>query len=147
MTPNPVSIDQHATVGEAAALLTRAGIGAAPVVGAAGRPVGVVSWADIARHERETACRRSAHDRPGRDRPARPPATALGRRFLWELAAGTEVRAIMTPYALCVQPDTPLVKVVEAMLARHTHRLFVVNEGGILVGTICTLDVLRQLRR
>ncbi len=147
MAPNPVSIDQRATVGDAAALLTRAGVGAAPVVSTAGRPVGVVGWADIARHEQETARRLSAQDRHGRGRPARPPATALGRHFLWELAAGANVREIMTPYALCVQPDTPLVKVVEVMLARHTYRLFVADEDGILVGAVCALDVLRQLRR
>jgi CBS-domain-containing membrane protein len=71
----------------------------------------------------------------------------MGRRFLWELAGSAEVRAVMTPYALCVRPDTPLVKVVEAVLARHTHRLFVVDEDGTLVGAVCALGVLRQLRQ
>jgi CBS-domain-containing membrane protein len=106
-----------------------------------------VDWSDLVRHERKAARRLSAHDCYGRDQPARHPATDLGRRFLWELAGSAEVRAVMTPYALCVQPDTPLVKVVEAMLAQHTHRLFVVDECGILVGAVCALDVLRQLRR
>jgi CBS domain-containing protein len=50
MSPHPLSITDEASVGEAAAFLTRKRIGAAPVIDAAGRPVGVISLSDIARH-------------------------------------------------------------------------------------------------
>jgi CBS domain-containing protein len=43
MTPNPVSISEHALVREAAAVLTDREIGAVTVISEAGRPVGVLS--------------------------------------------------------------------------------------------------------
>src|SRR5262245_30181804 len=52
MTPNPVSIGQDATVKEAAAFLTDRGFSAAPVIDNAGRPVGVLSRADIVVYHR-----------------------------------------------------------------------------------------------
>src|SRR5947209_3051716 len=76
MTPNPVSIRADATVTEAIALLADKGFSAAPVIDAAGQPVGVVSRTDILLHERE----QSPHTR--------------GRR---ELEAPAQVQDIMTP--------------------------------------------------
>ena len=55
MTPNPVSIREELTVHEAVVFLTERRISAAPVINEAGRPVGVVSEADILRHDREHA--------------------------------------------------------------------------------------------
>src|SRR5262245_20318077 len=55
MTANPVSIDQHATLHEAAAVLTDKEINALPVIDDAGRPIGVLSRADLVRHDRERA--------------------------------------------------------------------------------------------
>src|SRR5262245_39936374 len=55
MPPNPVSIRTGATVQEAVAFLTDRGFSAAPVIDAAGRPVGVLSRADIVVHDRERA--------------------------------------------------------------------------------------------
>jgi len=53
MTPNPVSIRDGATVREAISLLADRGFSAAPVIDHAGRPVGVLSRADIVVHDRE----------------------------------------------------------------------------------------------
>jgi predicted transcriptional regulator len=57
MTSNPVSIREELTVHEAVVFLTERKISAAPVINQAGRPVGVVSEADILRHDREHAKR------------------------------------------------------------------------------------------
>src|SRR5437868_3767311 len=55
MTPNPVSIRDTATLAEAVSLLTDKGISGAPVIDDAGRPVGVLSRADIVAHDRQLA--------------------------------------------------------------------------------------------
>jgi CBS domain-containing protein len=52
MTPNPVSISENATTKEAGAVLTAREISAAAVINEAGRPLGVLSRADLVRHER-----------------------------------------------------------------------------------------------
>ena len=54
MTRHPLSINEGATLREAATFLTENGISAAPVINQAGRPVGVLSLADIVRLARDT---------------------------------------------------------------------------------------------
>jgi CBS domain-containing protein len=131
MTPNPVSIRDSATIVEAVSLLTNKGISGAPVIDDSGRPVGVLSRADIVAHDR--------------NRAALPSAGAAGGA-----AAGSSglarVRDLMTPAVFSVIPETPASKVVREMLALQVHRLFVVDKSGVLVGVISAPDVLRHLQ-
>src|SRR5438067_13699053 len=55
MTPNPISLEAEAFIGEAIALLIDRGISAAPVIDEAGRPIGVLSRSDVLVHDRERA--------------------------------------------------------------------------------------------
>jgi CBS-domain-containing membrane protein len=127
MTDNPVSLLATATVAEATALLTDRGISAAPVIDDSGRPVGVVTKADILIHDRElTRAPAVPHARSGVPDP-------------------TCVEEIMTPAVFSVTVDTPAANVVEQMLTLNVHQLFVVDQHGTLVGSISALDVLRNL--
>jgi CBS domain-containing protein len=148
MTPNPVSIDHTAKVQQAAAVLSERAISAAPVINEAGRPVGVVSRTDIVRiagGELGTArCALSCDDCGSFSslrRGARPE----------ELDPGScecpVVKEIMTPEFFAVGKGTSIVRVVEELLTRNVHRLFVVDDDGVLVGVVTALDVLRGLRR
>jgi CBS domain-containing protein len=51
MTPNPVSISEHAAIMDAASVLSNRDFSALAVINDAGRPVGVVSRTDIVRRE------------------------------------------------------------------------------------------------
>jgi CBS domain-containing protein len=51
----------------------------------------------------------------------------------------------MTPVVFSVSPKTPAHKVVEQIVDLKVHRLFVVDDDGILVGVISALDILRRL--
>ena len=134
MTPNPVSLRSAATVQEAVAMLTDRGFSAAPVIDEAGRPVGVVSRADIL-----------VHDRESHRAPSFPESRDIPEGFGVENCDPTVVGDIMTPGVFAVTLDTPAASVVEQMLALHVHQLFVVDADGLLVGVISTLDVLRHL--
>jgi CBS domain-containing protein len=125
MTPSPVSIRESATVREAIELLTRREISGAPVIDAAGRPVGVVSRGDILVHDREAVDYVGPADDDESD--------------------ATRVRDIMTPVVFAVSPDAPASRVVREMIELKVHRLFVVDDLGVLVGVITVLDVLRHL--
>jgi CBS domain-containing protein len=127
MTDNPVSLLATATVPEATALLTDRGYSAAPVIDDTGRPVGVVSKADILIHDREQ-CRSAAV----------PDGISAH-------ADTTRVEEIMTPAVFSVTTDTPAAKVIEQMVQLNVHQLFVVDDSGTLVGIITALDVLRNL--
>jgi CBS domain-containing protein len=121
MMSNPMSIRADATVREAIEVLTDHGFSAAPVIDEAGRPLGVISRADILVHDREKGAEQGAVDT-------------------------TPVRDIMTPAVFSVRPGTPAAGVIEQMVELKVHRLYVVEEDGTLVGVITTLDVLRHLR-
>jgi CBS domain-containing protein len=124
MTPNPVSIEDTAAVEEAIALLTDKGFSAAPVIDEAGHPVGVLSRTDLLTHECERI-RGGRHATAGGEDPFR-------------------VRDLMTPALFGVAPDTPAAELIEEMVARKVHQLFVVDADGVLVGVVTALDVLRQ---
>jgi CBS domain-containing protein len=147
MTPNPISVRASATIPEAIQLLTDKGYSAAPVIDQAGRPIGVLSRADILVHDREKAEYRPAipeyyepmdlgNRRGGTAREAYQPARA-------DQAC---VRDCMTPVVFSVKPETPARTVVRQMRELKVHRLFVVDDAGTLVGVISALDVLRHLR-
>jgi CBS domain-containing protein len=147
MTPNPVSLYREATVHEAATFLVDREISATPVIDEAGRPVGVLSRADIVRYERE----RVEHVVPVSELEEQQEmllstGEMLKPGFQLEVAERTRVGELMTPFILSVLPETPVVEVVAKMVAMKLHRLFVVDEAGVLVGIISTFDVLRKLR-
>jgi CBS-domain-containing membrane protein len=142
MTSRPVSLFAGATIREAVAFLTDKGISAAPVIDEAGRPVGVISRADLVRYDRERldyAPAKAPHFDPDEYFDKVPPG------FQVERPDATQVKDVMTPVVFSVVPSTSITNVVEEMLARRVHRLFVIDDGGVLVGVISTLDVLRKL--
>jgi CBS domain-containing protein len=147
MTTNPVSIAEGATIREAVALLTDRGFSAASVIDAAGRPVGVISRADILAHDAELMADTSAAaEYDSRSGLTAPSGESLRSGFQVERVDRTRVREIMTPVVLSVAPEAPAATVVVQMWALKVHRLFVVDRAGVLVGVISTVDVLRRLR-
>jgi CBS domain-containing protein len=141
MTPNPKSICQTATVREAAAFLSTCGIGSAPVVDDADRPVGVVSAIDIVNHFGQGAASQPGAPGRGPGRGEPPPREGAG-----QTAAGgaVSVRDTMTRAVFCVRPDTAAGNVIKKMLGWNLRRLFVVNEAASLTGGISSFDVLRR---
>src|SRR5262245_27057119 len=146
MTDTPVSVRDNAVLREAVVLLIDKGFSAAPVIDAAGRPVGVLSRSDVLVHDRERV--EYLERRPEYYHQAEL-TTAGGEKlkgFQVENVDRTRVRDVMTPAVFSVTPDTPAAKVVSEMLALRVHRLFVVDETGVLVGVISALDILKHLR-
>jgi CBS domain-containing protein len=146
MTPNPISVDEKATVREAVALLIDKGYTAAPVIDAAGRPVGVLSRTDILVHDRETFEHvPQAPEFYSRSELKASTGEPLGRGFQVEKVDRTRVRDLMTPAVFCVDPETPASKVIADLVGLNVHRLFVVDDAGVLVGVISSQDILRHL--
>jgi len=147
MMPNPVSVRADASVRELVMVLTDRGYSAAPVIDEAGRPVGVVSRTDVLIHDREKdGGRPGPHGDYEQSDLTTEAGEALGRGFQVEEVDQTCVRDIMTQAVFSVKPETPAGRVVEEMLALRVHRLFVVDGGGVLIGVISALDVLRHLQ-
>jgi CBS-domain-containing membrane protein len=134
MTPDPKSLRQDATVAEAAAFLSTRVFSTAPVIDEAGRPVGVISQADLLYHHGRKAVRLLAAPLGNVGTGAEPSDSA-------------PVQGVMTPAVFCVHTDTPAAKLVDKMLALNVRRLFVVDDAGVLVGVVSAFDVLRGLGR
>jgi CBS domain-containing protein len=146
MMPNPVSIRDNALLKEALVLLTTKGFSAAPVIDAAGRPVGVLSRSDIIVHDREKVDYVPSSEFFHNEEVRTADGEKLGHGFQVENVDKTRVRDLMTPAVFSVSPGTPAAKVINEMLGLHVHRLFVVDDNGVLIGVISALDVLRHLR-
>ena len=133
MTPNPISLDAGETFKEAVAFLADKGYSAAPVIDEAGLPVGVLSRSDILVHDRETVAYARLPSYYAEEEPVLPSGEPLGSGFQVEVIDQTLVRDLMTPVVFAVAPDTPAPHVVREMLKLKVHRLFVVDDGGVLV--------------
>ena len=108
MTPNPVSISASAALKEAIAFLTDKGFSAAPVIDAAGRPVGVLSRTDLLVHDREKVEHaRRVPEYYRRTDLHEPAGASLPDGFQVEIADPTRVSDIMTPVVFTVLLDTP----------------------------------------
>jgi len=137
MAPDPISIRAEASAAEALTLFTEKGVHAAPVIDEAGRPIGVLSRSDLLIHQCE-------HEKTNAGKPDyffAPTFEPSPRK-----AGKTTAADLMTPAVFAVSPETPVRRVVSDMVGLHVHRLFVVDEAGVLVGVISTMDVLKHLR-
>jgi CBS domain-containing protein len=135
MTPNPLSIRDTASVAEAIRFLTNKGFSAAPVIDECGRPIGVLSRADILVFDRERGNNENLASYYSSPDLALVPAEP----------SNLTVSDIMTPVVFSVRPQTPAFEVAEEMVRLRVHRMFVVDDSGTLVGVISALDMLRDL--
>lgn len=151
MTADPLSIQETLTAQEALAIFIDKAISGAPVINAAGWPVGVLSERDLLVHDREGPPGRigqgSAYTEAEEVTSAQ--SAPLPQREAGGHSAGREtntlVRDMMTPAVFAVGRHTPAERVIEQMCGLNVHRLFVVDAAGVLVGVITPMDVLRQL--
>jgi CBS domain-containing protein len=143
MTPTPITVRAGASVKDAIATMVECGISAVPVVDQKGKAVGVLSQTDIVAHE---------HKKPANAVPEYYVTTdaVTGSGLLMAHTSdptySMPVQKLMTPTILAVKPDDSVSRVVGDMVAFKIHRLFVVDDAGVLVGVISAFDVLRKLR-
>ena len=122
MTPDPIVIDESATVDEAVRLLEENEISGMPVVDRDGVLLGVISQTDIVR------------------------ARAVGH--LWHRWPGLHVRHLMHSPALTADRSMSLEEAAQMMERAHVHRLVVVDDDQTTpVGVISTTDLVRALAR
>jgi len=141
MTANPLSLHEDSSLREALTFLVDRNISGAAVIDDAGRPVGVLTQSDILVHDREEVETLTA---PEIDYGT-PLPHSWWESFQIERVDTTPIRDLMTPAVFCVRLDASAVSVVEQMRDLNVHRLFVIDEDGVLVGVVTAMDVLRHL--
>lgn len=127
MTKNPFTVTPDTEFKDIAALLTREGISAVPVV-EGDRPVGVVSEADLLCKE---------------DEPRSAPTVFSGRRTRrhWQKAQALRARDLMTSPVRTVELGTSVAAAAHQLTKTGLRRLFVVDQEK-LVGVVSRRDLL-----
>jgi CBS domain-containing protein len=120
MTPDPIVIDEGATLDDAVRELEENEITGMPVVDRDGMLVGVISQTDIVR------ARAVAH--------------------LWHRWPGLRVRHLMHAPALTADRAMNMEEAAQLMERAHVHRLVVVGDDQLTpIGIISTTDLVRAL--
>lgn len=139
MTPDPMVLDATDTIATAARMFEQHDFSGAPVIGARGEVIGMISKTDLICHAL-------------RDRDERPP------RYLFEPADDDAepsgfadeapivfVEEIMTTEPVTGRPWETIFDVARRMVDCRVHRVIVVDESNCPVGIITALDFLRAL--
>lgn len=136
---------------ELATFFTEHSISGAPVVSDYGGVIGVVSMADIARHDSEASPEtenETEHEEPSAFYLG--DADVRGNEALSTLRRHPEttVRDIMMPAVFTVEEDAPIQEVADRMVRAKIHRLLVVHSGTKrdIAGIISAIDVLAWVR-
>jgi CBS domain-containing protein len=120
MTPDPIIVEDGASLDDAVRLLEENEISGLPVVDGDGLLVGVLSQTDIV-HARAVS-------------------------HLWSRWPGLRVRHLMHAPALTADRDMTMEEAAQIMERAHVHRLIVVDEDQLKpVGVISTTDLVRAL--
>ncbi len=138
MTPaeQVVSIRLATPYKEIVKLLTEHGVSALPVIGEAGRVVGIVSEADLLPKEA-----RSQGPEPGR--PALTPRESQARHK----AQAALALELMTAPVITIGRDEDVSEAARRLEAHRIKRMPVVDETGRLVGIVSRRDILRVFLR
>jgi acetoin utilization protein AcuB len=125
MTPNPVTIDEKASIIEAIHLMKEKDVRRLPVM-RRGRFVGLVTDRMIKEYS------------PGK-------ATLFDTWEVHYLLSKTPVKDVMKKDPHTVTPDTELVDAAQLIHDHKLHGLCVVDRAGDLVGILTTVDIMEAL--
>ncbi|MBO0916175.1 CBS domain-containing protein [Streptomyces laculatispora] len=135
MTRAVVSVRIDTPFKEIARTLMEENVSAVPVLDSAGRPVGIVSEADLLRKAADRS------DLSGR--------TPLPNLEAWERAKaeGRNAGEVMSAPAVCAHPEWTVVEAARLMSVHNVKRLPVVDETDTLLGIVSRTDLLRVFLR
>ncbi|WP_437878500.1 CBS domain-containing protein [Sorangium sp. So ce513] len=145
MTRDVVCVRPEITVDAISALLVRHGISGMPVVDAEGRPIGMVSRADVLRAAQERGDTGES-ERLTLRRDEVPPLD-MDQGFHVVEPVKTTARDIMTPVVVQMHESASIRQAASLMAYEGIHRLPVTSDDGKVVGILSSLDVLRWLGR
>lgn len=140
MSTEPVTVEPHASVTEAAHLMVERHIGALPVLEDEAL-IGIVTEGDLIMQDVKLEFPTYLHLLDGYI--MYPPATARFESELKKAVAAT-VRDVMTRDPLTIQADAPIEDAATLLVERDVSRLPVLDEKR-LVGIVSKSDIVRSL--
>ncbi|MBI4282700.1 MAG: CBS domain-containing protein [Chloroflexi bacterium] len=138
MTSPVITIQEDATVGEAAQLMLQRGTSCLPVLDGQGRLVGIVTHTDFGLHKRFLPMSDHLYTLMGSwvsPETLEEVARAVSRR---------KVKEVMSHPVVTVQEETPVAEVADLMLRRSISRVPVMR-GRELVGIVTKHDLVKLM--
>jgi CBS domain-containing protein len=133
-----ITMDQDASVRDAAALLVAKRISAVPIVDASGKLIGILTEGDLMRRiETETEHSYSWWL-----------SFFLGDRAIaadYVKSHATKVKDVMTREVKTALPDAPLHEIADLFEENQIKRVPIVSEGGDLVGIVSRANILQAI--
>jgi CBS domain-containing protein len=126
-------------------VMVERGFGGVPVVDADGKPIGIISRADLLRVERDQAETEEAV--PVSAQPQEHDDLGLGPGFHVLEPARVTAGDVMSPLVLTLHESSNIGQASSLMAYEGVHRLPVVSDDGCVVGILSSLDVLRWFGR
>jgi CBS domain-containing protein len=136
MTPEVVTVGEHAAFKEIAATVAEHRVSALPVLDDQGRVAGIVSEADLLLKEEFPEGPANRHLFRGRR-----------RRMERAKAAGATAAELMTAPAVTVGPDASVAEAARLLHRHRIKRLPVVDPAGPLLGIVSRADLLKVFLR
>lgn len=141
MHSDVITVESSATMGQAAAKLSKYEITGAPVVNDAGKCVGVLSASDFALRAAE--------------RPVPSKSFELGFETIMvkKTAAAIDAASVdsdlvadhMSPVVQTISQDAPIMNAARVLTGEHIHRLVIVDDGKRPTGVLTALDLVACL--
>ena len=135
MTRKVVTARVSTTFKELVGLMNTHRVSGLPVVDLVGRPVGVVSEADMLVKQEHLRARDSK------------PWFGRVRRARWRRATGREAADLMTAPAVTIGVDATVTAAARVLAEKNIRRLCVVDGEGVLVGVVSRRDVIGTFLR
>jgi CBS domain-containing protein len=135
MTADPVTVTPATPIKDLAGLLVEQRIGALPVLTPHGRPVGLVTEADLLRKEQLQRDPDGSH------------SMHLTYRVRRDIATAETAGEIMTRHPATVRAGATVAEAARLMDRHQVRCLLVVDEGGKLLSVVSPRDLLRVFLR
>lgn len=136
MSRNVVCVEASKNMAQAATVLTQHFISGAPVVGAEGQCVGILSATDFVRCVAESN---------GTQCEAEKKNGATGNRHACPAPSTDAVASHMSALVQTVDASQPLMQAARLMCQNHIHRLVVLDGQGHPSGVLTALDIVAAL--
>jgi CBS domain-containing protein len=143
MTKNPITVSPEMSLEGLTLLFLERGLSGAPVVDASGECVGVVSKTDLVRHIHERGA--TTEEPVVLCSEVHRVELELGAGFHVERILSATVEDVMTPVTFSVPPTSPIAQAAALMVYEGIHRLPVLDDEGVVVGIVSSLDLLRWI--
>lgn len=144
MTKDVVCVRADVAIDDVRRLMIERGFGGVPVVDADGKPIGIVSRADLLRAERDAE---GLAAQPVTAKPKDHDDLGVGPGFHLVEPSLVTAGDVMSPLVLSLHESSNIGQASSLMAYEGVHRLPVVADDGRVVGILSSLDVLRWFGR